>query len=319
MNEAGTVMTVTGRIPASRLGFCQCHEHIMLRPGVPSEINPALEAGDVEKSRREVEDYRTSGGNSLVDAQPIGCGRMPAQLAEIARTTGVNVIASTGFHLQRFYPARHWIHTISEGRLEEVFVHELTVGMYDNADRALVGRYLPIRAGIVKAACESGSLTRNSRRLFAAAARAAVFCGVSVMIHTEQGCSPLEVFDFLCGLGLPPQRMLFCHMDRTMARQDVVRQLCREGAFAEHDTIGRPKYHSDEAEIRLILELLDAGLDRQLLLSLDTTNQRMLNYGGSIGLSYLKNTFLPRLEQAGVSPAAIRTITCENPARALGR
>ena len=51
---------------------------------------------------------------------------MPAELKQIAEGTGAVLIASTGFHLQRFYPTQHWIHTIAQTRLEELFVHELT-------------------------------------------------------------------------------------------------------------------------------------------------------------------------------------------------
>ena len=311
-------MTVTGEIQADQLGFCQCHEHIMLRPGVPSELNPALRADEVEKSVQEVESYRRGGGDSLVDAQPVGCGRMPEQLRQVARRTGVHLIASTGFHLRRFYPAEHWIHRISQSRLEELFAQELTVGMYSNGDCVLGGKQTAIRAGLIKTACEGEPLSPESRRLFAAAARVGAEYGVPVMIHTERGCRPLEVFDWLCGLGLSPQRMIFCHLDRTMEGNEVALRLCREGAYAEYDTIGRPKYHSDAVEVEKILALLDAGLEKRLLLSLDTTNERMLAYGGRIGLTYLKKTFLPCLERAGVSARMLGTIMRENPARVLG-
>lgn len=319
MNEPGYITTITGDIPADDLGFCQCHEHIMLRPGVPSSLNPALQAEDVGKSSSEVARYLRRGGRSLVDAQPIGCGRMPAALKRVAENTGALLIASTGFHLQRFYPAQHWIHTIAQTRLEELFIHELTVGLYENADRTLAGAVLPIRAGIIKTACEGGPLSQNSRRLFAAAARAALHCGTSVMIHTEKGCNPLKVLDYLCGFGLSPQRMLFCHLDRTMSDLRITTQLCREGAYIEYDTIERFKYHSDSEEVRLILELLDQGFVRQLLLSLDTTNQRMHSYGGEIGLDYLLDVFLPLLKNTGITQEALNTITEKNPARALSR
>ena len=153
MNEPGYITTVTGDIPADALGFCQCHEHIMLRPGVPSSLNPTLQAEDVGKSSSEVAWYLRRGGRSLVDAQPIGCGRMPAALKRVAENTGALLIASTGFHLQRFYPAQHWIHTIAQTRLEELFIHELTVGLYENADRTLAEAVLPIRAGIIRRGC----------------------------------------------------------------------------------------------------------------------------------------------------------------------
>lgn len=319
MRDVRVITTVTGDIPASELGICQCHEHIMLRPGVPAALNPALQADDVGKSALEVAQYIRCGGTSLVDAQPVGCGRMPAELKQIAEDTGAVLIASTGFHLQRFYPTQHWIHTIAQTRLEELFVHELTVGLYENADRALAGPVLPIRAGIIKTACEGGPLSQNSRRLFAAAARAALQCETAVMIHTEKGCDPLEVLDYLCGFGLPPQQLIFCHLDRTMSDQRAAAQLCKEGAYIEYDTIGRFKYHNDHEEMRRIFALLEQGFVRQILLSLDTTNQRMRSYGGEIGLDYLLNVFLPMLESTGAAPEVLHTIMRENPAHALGR
>lgn len=319
MTENVLVTTVTGPVPARSLGFCQPHEHIMLRAGQPARLNPALRADETEKSRTEVSDFFRAGGRSLVDAQPVGCGRMPSALAAISQDTGVHIIASTGFHLQRFYPTGHWLRSAPPGRLTELFISELLEGMHENADQSLEGPVVPYRAGLIKTACEAGPLTARSKSLFSAAAQAALLCHVPVMIHTEAGCDPMEVFRLLTAAGVPPKRMIFCHMDRTMPDQKTVFQLCREGAFVEHDTIGRPKYHSDQAELCLILDLLEAGYAGQVMLSLDTTNQRMRSYGGSIGLTYLIGTFLPILAAAGIPQETIRLLTTDNPARALAR
>lgn len=70
------IMCVTGPIDFNELGYCQCHEHIMLREGVSCQLNPALCMDDINKSINEVIRYRSAGGHSLVDAQPGGCGRM---------------------------------------------------------------------------------------------------------------------------------------------------------------------------------------------------------------------------------------------------
>lgn len=319
MTEDALVTTVTGPVSARSLGFCQPHEHIMLRAGQPSRLNPALRADEIQKSRMEVLDFFHAGGRSLVDAQPVGCGRMPSALAAISQDTGVHIIASTGFHLQRFYPAGHWLHSISLGQLTDLFVSELSDGMYENADQSLEGPVVPYRAGLIKTACESGPLTARSKTLFSAAARAALLCHAPIMIHTEVGCNPMEVFRFLTAAGVSPVSMIFCHMDRTMPDRKTDLQLCREGSFVEHDTIGRPKYHSDQAELHLILDLLNAGCASQVMLSLDTTNQRMRAYGGPIGLTYLIGTFLPILAAAGISQETIHLLTTDNPARALAR
>lgn len=311
------ISTVLGELPQEELGFCQPHEHVLVRWGTPGRLNPALCAQDVVCSGREVADYAQAGGRSLVDAQPIGCGRMPVELAHISRASGVHIVASTGFHVRRFYPKEHWLFCLAESELEELFYTELTLGMYQNADSVLAGPVTPHRAGIVKTAWEEEGLSPWKRRLFSAAARAALRCGAPVMVHVEFGPSPQELLEFLTGLGLPPHRLVFCHLDRAMPDGQTARRLCRAGAFLEYDTIGRFKYHNDETERSMIIQLLEEGYGGQLLLSLDITSRRMLAYGGEIGLSYLLKTFLPELGQDGVPQQAIRRMTVDNPAQLL--
>ncbi len=62
------VTTVTGPIPPEKLGYCQCHEHLLLRNGQPARVNPALVFDDLEKSAQEAANYVSAGGSSIVDA-----------------------------------------------------------------------------------------------------------------------------------------------------------------------------------------------------------------------------------------------------------
>lgn len=316
MAEQGKIATVAGTISGNSGGICQFHEHILLRRGVPAQLNPALCADSVEKSGEELSAFRKAGGEMVVDAQPIGCGRMPAELELLAQKTGVHIVASTGFHVARFYPSDHWLFRLREWELEDLFCLELTQALYQNADRSLDGHKIPRRAGVVKTACEAGPLSSRQKRLFTAAAYAARSCGAPMMIHTDPGSDPLALFQFLTALGLPPERQVFCHLDRTCPEETALR-LCRAGAYVEQDTIGRSQYHSDEEEVRLICALLEAGCEDRLLLSLDTTSRRMQAYGGSIGLTYLLEKFLPRLRRAGVGERAIHKMTASNAARIL--
>lgn len=63
---AEKVTTVLGEISPEALGFCQMHEHIMLRKGVPASLDPALMADDIEKSTQELLMFRTAGGCTVV-------------------------------------------------------------------------------------------------------------------------------------------------------------------------------------------------------------------------------------------------------------
>lgn len=307
------IMTVTGPIPANNLGFCQCHEHIMLCRGTPFEIHPALCMDDTEKSMSEVIRYHSAGGSSLVDAQPGGCGRMERELYDISLNTGVHIIASTGFHKLSFYPAAHWIRTFDEKALLDFFIHEISTGMYCHIDDAPLQTSTGIKAGMVKAALDLEGLTPSYRTLFTAAAKAAILTDLPFMVHIEPGADAESLLCFLLDLGLNPSRILFCHMDRKILSAGKYLQLLEKGINLEFDTIGRFKYHDDADEINCIQQLADAGCLNQVLLSLDTTRTRMKSYTPEgIGLDYIIRVFLPELKSRGFTDTQIKQLTIEN-------
>lgn len=300
------IQTVTGAIAPETLGHFQPHEHLYVKKTPAALRYPALAIDDAEKSAREACAYRAAGGGALLDAQPVGAGRDANALCHISRASGVPIVAVTGYHRPMFYEKEHWIFTDDEAALTERFVRELSQGM-DEAPA--------LRAGAVKAAI-GGELPEGREKCkLRAAARAAAACGVPLVLHTEAGQYGALAVSLCEGAGLNPARVLVCHADRQAADYAPHEEIARTGAYLEYDTVGRFKYHDDEAEIRLILHMLEKGCEDRLLLSLDTTAGRLAAYGGEIGLTYLLTAFLPALNGAGVSPATVRRIVCDNPAR----
>ena len=139
------------------------------------------------------------------------------------------------------------------------------------------------------------------------------------MLHTEIGVGALGAIDLLGSIGLPPERIIICHVDRQAADLEIHLKIARTGVFLDYDTIGRFKYHDDASEIHLIQQMIAAGFLEQILLSLDTTASRFASYGGEIGLDYLLRHFLPALRNAGLSTPDCLQMTCINPAKALER
>lgn len=308
--------TVGGPVAADALGHTQPHEHIFIAAGYAGLSNPSQVIDDCEKSLRELGDYRAGGGRSLVDAQPIGCGRSAAVLEQLGRDSGVHIIASTGFHKRAFYPTGHWMQTETVDMLGRLFVHELTCGMYLDGDNTPPAHPGAAKAGIIKAALDVPGLSGQYRTQFEAAAAAALQTGAPLMVHVEAGSNPVALADWLIKHGLPPTRLIFCHMDRAIPDSEIHLEVAGRGVFLEYDTIGRFKYHSDEAELDIIGRMLEAGRGRQLLLSLDTTRQRLRAYGGATGLDYLLAVFAPRIK-AHYGEGMVRRLCVDNPARAL--
>lgn len=313
----GLVQTVLGEFPVRDLGACQAHEHLFLRAGTPSRLNADLLLDDYDKTLQELQAYRMAGGASLVDAQPVGCGRMPEWLERVSRDSGVSVIASTGFHRPFMYAADHWIHSASGEKISALFTQELQTGMYRDGDEAWPEQQGLARAGLIKAAAGPEGISGRWGTLFEAAAEAARKTGVPVMCHTEGGRGGLGILRFFSDRGVPPQQLILCHLDRVPDNAAAMMEVAEAGAWLELDTIGRFKYHSDEAELEMIRHLHEHGCGERILLGLDTTRARMRSYGGGIGLDYIHRQFFPFTRQNGFPDSLLMRMLVENPARAL--
>jgi phosphotriesterase-related protein len=109
--------------------------------------------------------------------------------------------------------------------------------------------------------------------------------------------------------------MIFCHLDRSASDIGVHKELCSRGIYLEYDTIDRPKYHDNNKEMEIILGLLEAGYGERLLLGLDTTRPRLRSYGGSPGLCYMIEDFIPFMLKNGIGQTDTVNFFVKNPAR----
>jgi phosphotriesterase-related protein len=312
--SAGLVRTVLGDVSPDLLGHTQCHEHIFIFAGPSCEVNPALRMDDFGKSLDELVLYREAGGGAVLDAQPAFCGRMASALTAASKRTGVHVVAVTGFHKSQFYEPDSFPMTAREEALARFFVSEVEVGMIGED-----GSRSASRTGVVKAALDAGGLDSSLRyrRSFEAAAEAAIQTGAPILVHTEKGADVRESISFFMGKGIEPERLILCHLDRTQYDASLHKELLSAGCYLCYDSINRLKYLSHELEISLILEILAAGHEERILLSLDTTSERSWAYGGYMGLDYILTTFVPMLRAEGVDEGVIAKMTRDNAHRVL--
>jgi phosphotriesterase-related protein len=306
------VMTVTGPMPASALGVVDAHDHLFLR-------TPALagdEFEDLERSTAEAFEGRDSGIGSVVDMTPIGLGRRPELLRAVSATTGMPIIAATGYHRDAHYPAGHWVYDASVELLAERIITDLESGMHprDWADAAAAPD--PARAGAIKAGTSYHHATEPERRRLEAAAIGSRRGGVAVLVHTEIGTFGHGIIDLLEGHGVAPHRIILAHLDRN-PDAELHAEIAARGVYLEYDTMGRTKYRPDSELLDLIERVVDAGHLERLLLGQDMGRSSMLRaYGGGPGMRYLMETFVPRLQRR-IGPEAADAILIANPARAF--
>ncbi len=308
------LQTVLGEIDPLTLGHSQIHEHIFVRPTPMAKQNPALQIDDFDRSLAELKEYRAKGGYFLADAQPVAAGRDAQVLESLSRQSGVTIAAATGYHLLGFYPEDCWVHALDEEGLFSLYRGELADGMLpwcsDSSHRPI--HSTSIRAGLVKAAIPKEGAVGRYKILLRAAARAAAVTGVPLMLHTEKGENALAAIELCISLGVPPHKLVVCHVDRQAADFAPHDAIADTGVYLDYDTIARFRYHSDEEEISLIRYMLTQGRAARILLALDTTAARLSSYGGKTGIFYILDTFLPMLRGAGVTPEELELITVRN-------
>ena len=305
-------MTVTGPMPAAALGVIDAHDHLFLRtPALPGD-----EFEDLDRSTAEAIEGRESGIGAIVDMTPIGLGRRPDLLRAVSETTGVPIIAATGYHRDAHYPAGHWVPDAPVETLAERIVRDLEVGM-DPADWTDPSAEPdPARAGAIKAGASYHHVSDSERRRFEAAAIGSRRCGAPILVHTEVGTHGHEVVSLLESLGVAPHRIILAHLDRN-PDAELHAEIAARGANLEYDTMGRTKYRPDSELLDLIEGVVDAGHLDRLMLGQDLGRRSMLRaYGGGPGMRYLMDAFVPRLRRR-IGDEAVHAILVTNPARAF--
>jgi 5-phospho-D-xylono-1,4-lactonase len=295
------VRTVLGDRAPGELGVTDSHDHVFFR----SPLLQGQEVDDPQAADAELRAFAALGGRTVVQWTPFGMGRKPQTLVELARRTGVNIVAATGLHQAAHYDAAELEDLYP--RLTEIFVDDLTRAMPES----------DARAGLIKVAGEYHHLDHHARRTMTAAAEAHHATGAPIAVHLELGTAALDVLDLLCGeLGVPPARVILGHLNRS-PDQRMHRDVASAGAFIAFDGPSRANHATDWRLLDSIIALAQAGHAEQLLLGADTTTARArASTGEGPGMPFLLNGLRPRIEREGGEALATK-ILVENPARAF--
>ncbi|MGW2371152.1 MULTISPECIES: phosphotriesterase family protein [Kitasatospora] len=310
------VRTVLGDLDPAELGLTDSHDHLFIRsPRFPDqELDESAPAADVLRA------YAAAGGRTLVQWTPWGMGRGADALAELSRTTGVQVVAATGAHqTAHYFPGRfpnlddpdpsadsgssHAPAPYAD--LAERFVTELTTG--------LPGAPEGVRPGLIKIADDAGPLTGHTRRTMAAAAEAHHATGAPIAVHLEPDGDPHGVVRRLHGRhGVSPDRIVLGHLTRFTDRA-LHRSLAAEGVFLALDSPSRIGHPADLQAFDVIADLVEAGHTDRLLLGADTTTRTARALGGP---ARLLTDLAPRLART-FGPELPDRLLVANPAAAF--
>jgi predicted metal-dependent phosphotriesterase family hydrolase len=306
--------TVLGDIAPEELGIVYAHEHLVIHGGRPIEYQPDFDLADVNKAIAELAPAQALGLRTVVDAMPCDAGRDVLMLADIARGSGVNVIAPSGLHHERYYHDRHWSVRLSAEEIGELFIADIEEGIDELDYNGPVVKRTPHKAGVMKIAGSTDALTARDRVVFAAAGMAQQRTGCPILTHCEHGTGALEQVEFLVQHGGDPAHIVLSHTDKIVERT-YMRDIAATGARVEYDQHMRWPEGQPNGTLQLLEWAAEDGLLGHITIGLDAARQKYWKqFGGQPGWSYLLAEFSARMrDEIGFGDDELHTLFVEAP------
>ena len=338
-------VSVLGLLHGSELGVTLPHEHLLIdfscryvpaddetalapQPSLadrwrllsrPAGYRPNLLGSEIESAVTECGHFVRAGGRTIVDLTGEGLGPDPEGLAEISRTTGLNIIAATGLYIDEALP-KH----LRSASLEELADHL--------ADEIETGGEAGIRRGAIgEIAIETA--TEVELKNVRAAARAQQRTGAPCFLHVMSGILPgerplaFDLVDLYAEEGGDLAKLVLCHQDGSGDDTDYQHAMLRKGLWFAYDTFGFEavfafgdsyiQLPTDTQRIREVKALVNAGFGDQLLISQDICYQMMKRAWGGWGYAHILETLAPRFAAVGITAAGLQRLMVDNPRRLL--
>jgi len=277
----------------------------------------------------ELDHFRRAGGRSVVDLTVAGLGRDVGLLKRLSKRSGVNIIAPTGYYIEKAHPSYVKKRTVEQ--LAEEMVSEITAGIGETG----------IRAGVIgEIGVSPGKIMDNERKVLKAAAMAQSETKVPLTVHTwgdPPGKWPgFEILKLLEGSNANVGKVYFSHMDWILRQTNdwsLVLEMASQGVFIAFDNFGNEwpastQYQSTDATENVILgaptdferlqgikELVAAGFEDRLLLSQDNCQKIHLKKYGGHGLDHIQTNVANLFVKLGIGLTLFDKFTRKNPLR----
>lgn len=313
------VKTVLGPVSPNDLGVVAFHESLLsVVPGAQYAFDITINRAEIfDVLFKKLQDFRNSGGGTIVDSTGMFHGRDLRLYEALSRSTGVNIVASTGmgpednlggyFLTPQTNPPTPW----PAEKFADLFSQEVREGMV----LPRLERRAP--AGLITTAADRKGITATEVSLFKGAARSSMDTGLAVSIR--YGKDALSELNEVLAEGLPANRVVVGDLDRIDAG-DVAAAVAEVGAYVAFDHVGwnsHSEYIDDDARIELIKKLIESGFDNRIILSSNATGVAKGFEAAEVSYSYLLDTFVPTLISAGVSEKYVAQILEHNPRELL--
>jgi phosphotriesterase-related protein len=314
----GLVQTVTGPIPAARLGLTLMHEHVLVDFIGADQVSP--QRYDANHAFTTILPYllqaRQHGCATLVECTPAYLGRDVTLLKRLSEASGLHILSNTGYygaakdkHLPRF------AFTESAEQVAARWTREFEQGIDGT----------PIKPAFMKIGVDTvapGSsdpggapLSDVDRKLVRAAAITSRSTGLPIASHTGTGPAAMAELDVLDEARVPASRFIWVHAQNERDPAFHTRA-AKAGAWVELDGISEA---SIARHVDLVVQMKTQGLLGRVLVSHDAGWYRVGEPGGGQFRPFdtVFTKFIPALTAAGVTSAEVNQLLVDNPRQAL--
>lgn len=300
------VRTVLGDIDVEELGFTYTHEHLFCVPPA-NQPDRDFELSDYDCSLYELNEFKKVGGKTLVEGSTIDYGRNPEAYRRMSKSSGVNVVCTTGFNKYRYY--QEWV--------KEATVDDLAAYMIRDVEEGCYGT--DIKAGQIKTGGSYNVLHPDEIKVTHACALAHQATGAPLWCHTEYGTMGNEIVEIYESHNIDPSKIVVGHSDRNCDPEYLL-SLADHGVYVGFDGCGKIKYYPDSTRIEMLKILKDHGYVNRIMISGDMGRASYLKgYGGGPGFAYIATKFIPRMLRNGFTQDDIDQIFIRNPKDWLGQ
>ena len=312
------IMTVTGPIPASELGYTLAHEHVLVDwIGAEGTGYHRWDRSDViNRMQPYFDEVRDLGIQALFECTPAYLGRDPFILRELSENTGIRIVTNTGYYGavdNHFIPAHAWEESAED--LAARWIDEFQNGI-DGSD---------IRPGFMKiSVAGEGALSDLHRKIVTAAALTHLETGLTILSHTTGSDPAVEQVELLKELGVDPSAWVWTHAQA--GDLDTQINLGSEGAWISLDNFNFDPESEDDDQGNLdyfrerLMTLKNENLLNRVLISHDAGwYDPDEDDGGSIrGYTAISNYLVPALLDDGFTYDEISQLLVHNPAEVFG-
>ncbi|MCI8992503.1 MAG: phosphotriesterase-related protein [Eubacterium sp.] len=321
------IQTVTGPVPADRLGRCLSHQHVLF--GYPGWEGAVLAPFQWEQTMDKCVSVLNDAKErcrlqTVVDATPADCGRKVDFLKEVSEKSGVNIVASSGYYYEGEGAPAYFKFRMAYGNAKEeiyrMMLKEVTEGVGDTG----------IKTGVLKVATGANQITEYEDLFLQAAARVSAETDVHIITHTQNGTMGSEQARRLTEYGAKADHIMIGHLDNCTDMDELLK-IMEQGVYGGFDRLGIQGFTGALPESRRLAEIVGlagSGYADRLILSHDSII-RMLGdpwvYSeqdakdlANWNWTHVFEDILPALIKMGLSPETVEHMVTTNPQNFFG-